>query len=193
MKSRASKVAAFDHPACDDRRATFERFRPMRRRSAKGRTGARPAAFAGTRAAGYPHARHEGPDYGIGSGFILSSDGYILTNARLVAGAREASVLLADQRKFKAKFIGRDPQSEIALLKIVADAAGIEHRRSDEAEGCATGGRRGPGAQLRGLGNSEDRLGDVLFAPGQRLRSIYPHRCRDRSAQFWRGIVRFRR
>lgn len=160
--------------------------------SGKRCAGARPAAFVSARAAGYRHACDEGTDYGIGSGFILSSDGYILTNSRLVAGAREASVLLADQRKFKAKCIGRDPQSGIALLKIVAHAAGIGHRRSDETKVRATARRRGLGAGLRGPASSDDRLGDVSFAPGQRLRSIYPHRCRDRSGQPRGGTVRSR-
>ncbi len=57
---------------------------------------------------------------GQGSGFIISSDGYILTNNHVVGGADSISVKLADGRKFKAKVIGKDPQSDVAVIKINA-------------------------------------------------------------------------
>ncbi|UCG56995.1 MAG: Do family serine endopeptidase [Phycisphaerales bacterium] len=56
-----------------------------------------------------------------GSGFIISTDGYILTNNHLVGEAEEITVRLADDRKFTAKLIGTDPESEVALVKIDAD------------------------------------------------------------------------
>ena len=56
-----------------------------------------------------------------GSGFIISSDGYILTNAHVVEGADEVMVKLTDRREFKAKVIGTDPRSDIALIKISAN------------------------------------------------------------------------
>jgi len=62
----------------------------------------------------------EMPVRGLGSGFIISSDGTILTNAHVVADAREVTVKLTDQREFKAKVIGSDPQSDVAVLKIDA-------------------------------------------------------------------------
>ena len=55
-----------------------------------------------------------------GSGFIISGDGYILTNAHVVDGADEVTVKLTDRREFKAKVIGTDPRSDIALIKIAA-------------------------------------------------------------------------
>ncbi|WP_189941673.1 DegQ family serine endoprotease [Sulfuriferula thiophila] len=55
-----------------------------------------------------------------GSGFIISADGYILTNAHVVDGADEVMVKLTDRREFKAKVIGTDPRSDIALIKIAA-------------------------------------------------------------------------
>jgi serine protease Do len=61
------------------------------------------------------------PQRGIGSGFIVSPDGYILTNAHVVAGASEVTVKLTDRREFKAKVVGSDQRSDIALLKIDAD------------------------------------------------------------------------
>ena len=60
---------------------------------------------------------------GIGSGFILSSDGYVITNAHVVAHADRITVRLTDKRHFIAKLIGKDVRSDVALLKI--DATGL--------------------------------------------------------------------
>jgi serine protease Do len=72
--------------------------------------------------------RMPGPDAGpqgvsIGTGFIMSSDGYVLTNHHVVDGADEVKVKLSDRREFTAKVIGSDHQSDVALLKI--DATGL--------------------------------------------------------------------
>jgi serine protease Do len=56
----------------------------------------------------------------LGSGFILSSDGYILTNQHVVSDAKEVVVRLSDHREFPAQVIGSDARSDIALLKIAA-------------------------------------------------------------------------
>ena len=55
---------------------------------------------------------------GQGSGFIISKDGYILTNNHVVEGADVIKVTLSDNRDFEAKVIGTDPQTDVALLKI---------------------------------------------------------------------------
>jgi serine protease Do len=55
---------------------------------------------------------------GVGSGFIISADGYILTNAHVVDNATEVTVKLADKRSFKAKVIGADKRTDVALIKI---------------------------------------------------------------------------
>ncbi len=57
---------------------------------------------------------------GAGSGFIVSKDGYILTNNHVVADADKIIVKLADGREFKAKIVGTDPSSDVAVLKINA-------------------------------------------------------------------------
>jgi serine protease Do len=57
---------------------------------------------------------------GVGSGFILSSDGLIMTNAHVVEGADEVIVTLTDKREFKAKIIGADKRSDVAVVKIEA-------------------------------------------------------------------------
>ncbi len=56
----------------------------------------------------------------LGSGFVISGDGYILTNAHVVDGADEVTVRLTDKREFKAKIIGADKRTDVALLKIEA-------------------------------------------------------------------------
>jgi serine protease Do len=64
------------------------------------------------------------PEQGyIGSGFMLSPDGYLMTNAHVVEGADEVTVTLTDKREYKARIIGSDARTDVALLKI--DATGL--------------------------------------------------------------------
>jgi serine protease Do len=67
-----------------------------------------------------PQQQEEEQPKGVGSGFILSSDGLIMTNAHVVDGADEVLVTLTDKREFKAKIIGADKRSDVALVKIEA-------------------------------------------------------------------------
>jgi serine protease Do len=60
---------------------------------------------------------------GVGSGFILSADGYVMTNAHVVDGADELIVTLTDKREFKARVIGADARTDVAVVKI--DATGL--------------------------------------------------------------------
>ncbi|SFD92554.1 Do family serine endopeptidase [Massilia yuzhufengensis] len=60
------------------------------------------------------------PVFGAGSGFIVSPDGVILTNAHVVQGADEVTVKLQDRREFRAKVLGTDPRTDVAVLKIDA-------------------------------------------------------------------------
>ena len=69
---------------------------------------------------GGPGAPQEMPTRGQGSGFIVSADGIILTNAHVVRGATEVSVKLTDRREFRAKVLGADTKTDIAVLKIEA-------------------------------------------------------------------------
>jgi serine protease Do len=81
----------------------------------------------------------------LGSGFIISSDGLILTNAHVVRDAKHVTVKLSDRREFKAKVLGNDPVTDIAVLKI--DAHDLPTVR---------------------LGNSDDlAVGDYVLAIGQ--------------------------
>jgi len=56
----------------------------------------------------------------VGSGFVIGSDGHVLTNAHVVDGADEVTVRMSDKREFKAKVLGTDKRTDIALLKIEA-------------------------------------------------------------------------
>ncbi len=60
------------------------------------------------------------PTHGQGSGFIISPDGLVLTNAHVVKGASEVIVKLTDRREFRAKVLGSDPKTDVAVLKIGA-------------------------------------------------------------------------
>lgn len=81
---------------------------------------------------------------GFGSGFIISEDGYIITNAHVVDGASEIRVGLQDRREFPAELVGADAASDIALLKV--DSTGLQVVR---------------------VGNSEDlRVGEWVLAIG---------------------------
>ena len=54
----------------------------------------------------------------LGSGFIISKNGYVVTNNHVIAEADEITVTLHDDAKLKAKLIGRDPKTDLALLKV---------------------------------------------------------------------------
>jgi serine protease Do len=69
---------------------------------------------------GLPAPEQAPPSRGMGSGFIISADGVILTNAHVVADASEVTVKLTDRREFNAKVLGTDPQTDVAVLKIDA-------------------------------------------------------------------------
>ena len=74
--------------------------------------------FGGGRGFQVPHGAV--PMRGQGSGFIVSPDGYILTNAHVVENADRVTVKLTDRREFRAKVVGKDKQTDVALLKIDA-------------------------------------------------------------------------
>ena len=79
----------------------------------------------------------QAPERGIGSGFIISPDGYILTNAHVVDGVKEVHVKLTDRREFTAKVVGTDPKTDVALIKI--DAANLPTVRIGSARNVEVG------------------------------------------------------
>ncbi|TKS60465.1 MAG: hypothetical protein EWM72_01356 [Nitrospira sp.] len=74
-----------------------------------------PRGFRGPQGPGEPRSHRGG---GQGSGVIVSSDGYVLTNNHVIDGAREVTVTLPDKREFKGKIIGADPRTDLAVVKI---------------------------------------------------------------------------
>jgi len=67
-----------------------------------------------------PRAQRDRPVFGAGSGFIISPDGVILTNAHVVRDAKEVTVKMQDRREYRAKVLGSDPKTDVAVLKIEA-------------------------------------------------------------------------
>jgi serine protease Do/serine protease DegQ len=96
---------------------------------------------------GIPDQERESKQEGLGSGVIVSPDGYILTNNHVVDGADELKVSLSDDREFVAKVIGADPKTDIAVVKI--DATNL------------------PTVTL--ADSAKTRVGDVVFAVGNPL------------------------
>ena len=72
---------------------------------------------------GPPGGNEEPQQRGVGSGFILSADGFVMTNAHVVEGADEVIVTLADKRELKARIVGADTRTDVAVVKI--DATGL--------------------------------------------------------------------
>jgi serine protease Do len=70
-----------------------------------------------------PNAPREEMPRGVGSGFVIGADGYVMTNHHVVDGADEIYVTLTDKREFKGKLIGSDQRTDVALVKI--DATGL--------------------------------------------------------------------
>ena len=75
--------------------------------------------------------------HGQGSGFIVSSDGLILTNAHVVSGADEIKVKLVDRREFDAKLVGLDEQTDVAVLRI--NATGLQPVKFGDAKDLKVG------------------------------------------------------
>ena len=95
----------------DDEDAASDPFLEFFRRFQQGQ-GQRPGNGRG--------GQQEMPTRGQGSGFIVSSDGIILTNAHVVKDAKEVTVKLTDRREFRAKVLGSDPKTDVAVLRIDA-------------------------------------------------------------------------
>lgn len=84
-----------------------------------------------------PSPNSRTPTRGLGSGFIVSADGTILTNAHVVAEAEEVTVKLTDKREFKAKVLGADKLTDVAVLKI--NASGLPTVRIGDAQSARVG------------------------------------------------------
>ena len=126
--------------------------------------------------------RHEEPVRGAGSGFIVSSDGYILTNEHVVEGASQVTVRLVDQREFPAKVVGSDERTDIAVLKIAATGLlDRATRRSVEAATRAMGARHRLAFRLREQRDRGHRECDRPLTADRELRALHSDRRRRQS------------
>ena len=108
-KSKAMQPGVQVSPEDEEMQEFFRRFfgQPVPPRQGPAPRGRRPS----------PQEEQQVPR-GVGSGFIISADGFVLTNAHVVEGADEVFVTLTDKREFKAKIIGSDRRTDVALVKI---------------------------------------------------------------------------
>jgi len=83
------------------------------------------------------HRQQQFDSDSLGSGFIVSADGFVLTNNHVIEGAEEIVVRLHDRRQFVAELIGRDPRSDVAVLKI--DATGLPAAKIGKSSELAVG------------------------------------------------------
>lgn len=114
--ARAAGAEATDDPLLD----FFRRFMPNPPDAAPG-----------------PGPGPDGRSQGLGSGFIISADGYVLTNAHVVAESDEVTVRLADAREFKGKIVGVDTRTDVALLKV--NASGLPTVRLGNSQSLKVG------------------------------------------------------
>ncbi len=88
-----------------------------------------------------PLRREEVPrerrEQSLGSGVIVTPDGYVMTNNHVVAEADQVRVTLADRREFEARLVGADPKTDLAVLKI--DAEGLPHLPLGDSDGAEVG------------------------------------------------------
>ena len=110
LRARASQPAA--DAGARSQRSVLRVLPPL----LSARPDAGPAARARRRAT--PNAPRQEVPRGVGSGFIISTDGYVMTNHHVVEGADEIYVTLTDKREFKGKLIGSDQRTDVALVKI---------------------------------------------------------------------------
>ena len=83
------------------------------------------------------HRQQQFDSDSLGSGFIVTSDGFVLTNNHVIEGAKEIIVRLHDRRQFVAELVGRDPRSDVAVLKI--DATDLPAARIGKSSELAVG------------------------------------------------------
>jgi hypothetical protein len=144
--------------------------------------------FPGPRGRGGPQQGM--PTRGQGSGFIVSADGTILTNAHVVQDATEVTVKLTDRREFKAKVLGSDPRTDVAVIKI--DAKGLPTVHAGQHPQPARG-RMGAGHRLAVRpGKHRDRRRGQRQGPHaarRQLRALHPDRRGGEPRQLRRPAV----
>lgn len=130
------------------------------------------------------------PSASLGSGFIVSPDGYILTNAHVIDGANVVTVKLTDKREYKAKVVGSDKQSDVAVLKI--DASGLPTVKIGDPARSKVGQwvvAIGFAVRLRQHGHVRHHQREVARAAGRELHAVHPDRRAGQPRQLGRPAV----
>jgi serine protease Do len=131
---------------------------------------------------GLPMPRHHGGvQHAQGSGFLISADGLLLTNAHVVDGAQQVTVKLSDHREFKAKVLGADKSSDIAVLKI--DAHDLASVRIGDSDQLAVGD------YVLAIGDGRHRQCQGPLAARRRIRALHSDGCGSQPRQFRRSAV----
>ncbi len=128
----------------------------------------------------------------LGSGVIVSSAGYILTNHHVVEAADEIEVALSDGKKLLAKVVGNDPETDLAVLRVNADKLpAITFGQVGAIARRRRGARDRQSLRLRADRHLRHRLGDRPQRPAhQHLRELHPDRRRHQSRQLGRRAGR---
>ena len=135
--------------------------------------------------------RSQRPMTGLGSGFIISDDGIIVTNNHVIEGADEITVILSDETEYTAQLLGRDPKADIAVLKIDPEDSkliAVEWGNSDDMRvgdwTIAIGNPLGLGGTVTaGILSAISR--DWWWT----LCKISTNRCLNKQRKFWWAIV----
>src|SRR5256886_1444888 len=120
----------------------------------------------------FPQGRRPRVEQGSGSGFIVSPDGYILTNNHVVAGADRVTVKLYDKREFTAKVVGTDPNTDVALIRI--DARNLPTVGFGNSDSTRVGEWALAVGTPRGEASASPVTAGIISAKGRLLRGL-PH------------------
>ena len=132
-----------------------------------------------TRAVEYDFFYNAVPVEGAGSGFVIDTDGHILTNYHVVQGAQTIEVTLGDQTRYKAKYIGADTRNDIALIQIDPKGRKLAHAAAGRFAQSAGGpARAGDRKSVRLSKHADDRRGE-LAGPHGADRREHVHRRSD--------------
>ena len=161
---------------------------PRARRSAPARRSrSSSAASACPRACPAPQPEQGPRGIGVGSGFVIEDDGYIVTNNHVVDDAESVKVRLADEREFDAEVIGTDPQTDLALIKIEATGLPeLDARRQRRGPRRRGRDRRRQPVRPRRHRHPRHRLGDGPRHQRRSVRRLHPDRRRDQPRQLRR-------
>jgi hypothetical protein len=127
--------------------------------------------------------------HGLGSGVIVTADGYVLTNNHVVDHASDVRVSLQDGTEYSAKVVGTDPKTDLAVLKVNASGLPAIQMTDRKALKSATPYSR---SEIR-LASARRSLPESLVlpvgVPSARLRGLHPDRRGDQSGQLGGALV----